>query len=62
MSARDDVFEQELARVVRRAQRLRAALAHEADVVRVEVPACKVRAHTRGAHQRLVIKLRRKTK
>lgn len=60
MSRQDDSFEDELKRVLRRAQRLRAAIAHEADIERVKVKSCRVVSHTRGAHTRLVIRLRKK--
>ncbi len=60
MSARE--FEEELARIVRRANRLRAAIAGSADVRQVSVKSCKVAAHTRGAHTRTVITLRSKNK
>lgn len=53
-------FEDELARIVRRAQRLRAAIAGEATITRVQVREVKVRAHTRRAHVRLVITARKK--
>lgn len=52
-------FEDELARIVRRATRLRAAIAGSADVRRVKVAECKVAAHTRGAHTRVVIQLKK---
>ena len=61
MSA-DKKFEDELARVVRRAMRLRAAIAGSADITRVRVAECEVAAHTRGAHTRLVIRLRKDKK
>jgi hypothetical protein len=55
---RDD-FEKELQRILRRASRLRAALAGSADVVRVKVKACTVPEHRRGAHERVVIRMRK---
>jgi hypothetical protein len=52
-------FEVELDRVVRRAERLRDALAGTADINEVHVVAHKVRAHDRAAHVRYVITRRR---
>lgn len=52
-------FEEDLARIVRRANRLRAAIDGSADVVVVQVRQCEVAKHTRGAHTRTVIKLRK---
>ena len=53
-------FESELERVLRRVARLKAALAHEADITEVPVKECKVRPHTRKAHTRRVITIRGK--
>lgn len=58
----DKKFEDELKRIVRRAMRLRAAIADSADIRRVRVDACRVAAHTRGAHTRLVITVRKDKK
>lgn len=55
-------FEAELARVVRRANRLRAAIAGEATITRVEVKRTEVRKHWRKAHVRLVITPKEKRK
>lgn len=57
---KSDPFEEELARILRRAARLKAALAGSADIERVQVQACKVAAHTRGAHTRVIIRMRKK--
>lgn len=54
-------FEEDLAIVLRRVRRLRAAIDGQADVRYVQVKACKVRAHERGAHRRAVIVLRSKS-
>ncbi len=51
----DEVFEEELERVLRRATKLRAAIAGTADISYVRVRACKVAAHSRGAYTRTVI-------
>lgn len=53
-------FEEELQRVVRRANRLRAAMSGDATVTEVPVKSVRVRAHTRRAHTRLVITTRKK--
>jgi hypothetical protein len=58
--SRQTKFEEELARIVRRANRLRAALAGDADIVKVEVKKCTVPQHDRVAHTRLVIQKRKK--
>ena len=55
-------FEEELARIVRRRERLSAALAGSADVERVQVRQCVVPEHTRGAHTRIVIRLKKPRK
>lgn len=59
-------FEDELKRVVRRRERLAAALSGSAEIERVPVKECVVHEHTRGEHTRLVVRLkkrpRRKTK
>lgn len=52
-------FESELARVLRRAERLKAAVSGSADVIEVHVREHNVRAHKRGAHTRYVITLRK---
>lgn len=56
-------FEQELKRIVRRRERLAAALSGSAEVERVPVKQCTVPEHTRGEHTRLIVRLKkRKTK
>lgn len=52
-------FEEELARVLRRAARLRAAVEGSADLQRVEVDGGWVRKHYRKKHTRIVIRLRK---
>jgi hypothetical protein len=54
-------FEDELARIVRRANRLRAAMDGSADIVATPVNRCVVAKHERAAHTRYIIK-RRKSK
>lgn len=54
------MFEDELERIVRRAQRLRAALEGSADLREIKVAACKVAEHERGAHTRYVVVRRSK--
>lgn len=58
---RKKTFEDELARIVRRANRLRAALEGSADVKRVPVGRAQVPAHTREPHYRYIV-VRRKRK
>lgn len=53
-------FEQDLARILRRAARIRAAFEGSADVVAIKVKPCKVAEHKRGAHTRYVIQKRSK--
>jgi len=60
VAKRDHKFEEQLAIVLRRAARLQAAIDGSAEIEYVEVGACRVKAHRRGAHTRAVIKLRTK--
>lgn len=53
-------FEDELARIVRRANRLRAALTDSADVKAVDVKKATVPEHTRVAHTRYIVVRRKK--
>jgi hypothetical protein len=50
-------FEEELERVLRRAEKLKAAIKGSASIQRVDVKAHNVRAHSVRAHTRLLIKL-----
>lgn len=59
-AARRKQFEEDLARIIRRAGRLRAAMSGDADVVAVKVKKCVVPEHTRGSHTRYVIQKRSK--
>ena len=53
-------FEQDLARIIRRANRIKAAMDGSADVYQVTVKPTRVRAHTRGEHTRVIIKMKKK--
>ena len=53
-------FEVELARVLRRAELLRAALRGDALIEEVRVRETKVRAHTRREHVRYVLRRRKR--
>jgi hypothetical protein len=52
-------FEDELSRVLRRAERLRAAIKGSASVTTVQVKAHKVREHNVRAHARVIITMRK---
>lgn len=52
-------FQSEIKRLHRRIMRLNALKTGSADVYQVSVKPTKVRAHTRQAHTRVVIKLRK---
>jgi len=54
-TGRRKLFEDELKRIVRRANRLRAALEGSVDVKAVEVGRAKVEAHTRAPHVRYIM-------
>ncbi len=53
-------FETELDRVLRRVNRLKAAIAGDAQVTEVKVKEHNVRAHKRAAHTRYVITIGKK--
>jgi len=53
-------FETELAAVLRRAERLKAAVAGTATITPVDVKKCMVKAHSRVAHTRYVITIGRR--
>ena len=54
-----DHFQSELKRLHRRIMRLNALKSGSADVYQVTVKPTKVRAHTRGEHTRVIIKLKK---
>lgn len=55
-------FEEELARIVRRVNRLKSALEGSADIEFIEVGECQVKAHLRSRHKRAIIRKRKPTR